>query len=221
MSASLVAKAIHLLGTDTRTALPNMYGYWALSDIYEEINTGSATAYREGNFGLLLKGDQNIPESFDVDKPAFNAFRLLHMMTDTTVTVSGGVTDATMNGVGAVATLAADGNSMQILVYNHVNSFDAATWEAMSQESKLVSIAVDNLPFKPSKVLHYVVDHTHANSHTVWASMGKPLAPDATQWATLRDASELCYYETSGTGNSWTAMFPQATYSASLIELRR
>src|SRR5204862_359657 len=83
------------------------YGYWALSDIYEEINTGPATAYREGNFGLLLKGDQNIPESFDVAKPAFNAFRLLHMMTDTTVTVSGGMTDAAMNGVGAVATPAA------------------------------------------------------------------------------------------------------------------
>jgi len=221
VSASFVAKVIHNLGTDTRTPLPTMYGYWTLSDIYEEINTGSATAYREGNFGLLLKGDKNIPESFDVAKPAFNAFRLLHMMTDKTVTVSGGVTDATMNGVNGVATLAADGNSMQILVYNHVNNFDATMWEAMSQQSTLVSVSVSNLPFKPSKILHYVVDHTHANSHTVWAGMGKPLAPDATQWATLRDAAELCYYETSGSGTSWTAMFPQNTYSVSLIELRR
>ena len=29
-----------------------MYGYWTLSDIYEEMNTGSALAYREGNYGL-------------------------------------------------------------------------------------------------------------------------------------------------------------------------
>ena len=46
---------------------------------------GSDTTYRGGgmgNFGLLLKGDPQIAESFDVAKPTFNAFRLLHMMTD-------------------------------------------------------------------------------------------------------------------------------------------
>ena len=132
-----------------------MYGYWTLSDIYEEMNTGTATAYREGNYGLLLKGDPNIPASFDVAKPAFNAFRLLHMMTDTIVPVSGGIASATDNGVGAVATLASDGNSIQILVYNHINSFDIATWEAKSQESTLVSLAVSNLPFTPTRVRHY------------------------------------------------------------------
>ena len=99
-SASFIAKSIHFIGTDTSTRLPTMYGYWTLSDIYEEMNTGSATAYREGNFGLLLKGDPNIPASFDVAKPAFNAFRLLHMMTDTIVPVTGGIATASDNGVG-------------------------------------------------------------------------------------------------------------------------
>jgi hypothetical protein len=198
-----------------------MYGYWTLSDIYEEINTGASRAYREGNYGLLLKGDDAVPASYDLAKPAFNAFRLLHLMTDTTVPVSGGV-GAGDAGVGAVATLAADGNSMQILVYNHVNSFDITTWEAMSQESTLVSLKIDKLPFTPTRVLHYVVDHTHSNSHTVWAGMGKPVAPSADQWQTLSDASELCYYaNTWNGGTSLTAMFPQYTYSASLIELRR
>jgi xylan 1,4-beta-xylosidase len=221
-SASFVAKSIHFLGTDTTTQLPNMYGYWTLSDIYEEINTGAGRAYREGNYGLLLKGDPAVPVSFDLAKPAFNAFRLLHLMTDTTVPVTGGVTDATMNGVNAVATLAADGNSMQILVYNHVNSFDPTTWEAMSQQSALVSLKVDHLPFTPTRVLHYIVDHTHSNSHTVWAAMGKPVTPSADQWQTLSDASELCYYANSWNGGtSMTVMFPQYTYSASLIELRR
>ena len=52
--------------------------------------------------------------------------------------------------------------------------------------------------------------------------MGKPPKPNAAQWETLRDASELCYYEAAASGgNSWTAMFPQNTYSVSLIELRR
>ena len=69
-----------------------MYGYWTLSDIYEEMNTGTALAYREGNYGLLLKGDPQIPESFDVAKPSFNAFRLLHMMGDQQLGVTGGTT---------------------------------------------------------------------------------------------------------------------------------
>jgi xylan 1,4-beta-xylosidase len=222
-TASFIAKSVHFIGTDTTTRPPAMYGYWTLSDIYEEMNTGNALAYREGNYGLLLKGDPNVPASFDLAKPAFNAFRLLHMMTDTTVPVAGGIATATENGVGAVATLAADGNSMQILVYNHVNSFDNATWETTATvDPKLVSLTVTDLPFTPTRILHYVVDHTHSNSHTVWAAMNKPGQPSAEQWEMLRDASELCYYETAGSGaNSWTAMFPQYTYSASLIELRR
>ena len=221
-SASFIAKSIHFLGTDTTTKVPDMYGYWTLSDIYEEMNTGPALAYREGNYGLLMKGDPNIPASFDLAKPAFNAFRLLHMMTDQTVPVTGGIAAATDNGVGAVATLAADGSSIQILVYNHVNSFDTATADAMAQEQTLVSVDVNNLPFTPTSVRHYVVDHTHSNSHTAWVEMGKPPTPSADQWATLADASELCYYETTGNGsNSWSIMFPQNTYSASLIELRR
>jgi xylan 1,4-beta-xylosidase len=224
-TASFIAKSVHFIGTDTSTRLPTMYGYWTLSDIYEEMNTGSATAYREGNYGLLLKGDVNIPASYDLAKPAFNAFRMLHMMTDTIVPVTGGIAAATDNGVGAVATLAADDSSIQILVYNHVNNFDLATWETMSQDpamAPLVSLHVTGLPFAPTRVLHYMVDHTRSNSHTVWAAMGKPLMPDAPQWETLRDASELCYYETAaGGGNSWQVMFPQNTYGVSLIELRR
>jgi xylan 1,4-beta-xylosidase len=221
-AASFIAKSIAFIGNDPTPPMPTMYGYWTLSDIYEEINTGSALAYREGNYGLLLKGDPNIPVSFDLAKPAFNAFRMLHMMTDTIVPVTGGIAAATDNGVGAVATLSADGNAIQILVYNHVNNFDISTWETMSQESTLVSLAVHDLPFPPTHVTHYVVDHTRSNSHTVWSAMGKPLAPSADQWATLRDASELCFYETNVSGgSSWTAMFPQNTYSVSLIELRR
>jgi xylan 1,4-beta-xylosidase len=221
-SASFIAKSVHFIGTDTTTRMPTMYGYWTLSDIYEEMNTGTATAYREGNYGLLLKGDVNIPASFDLAKPAFNAFRLLHMMTDMIVPVTGGIANATDNGVGAVATLAADGNSIQVLVYNHLNNFDNATWEATSQQPTLVSLTVHDLPFTPTRVRHYVVDHTHSNSHTVWAGMGKPAMPSADQWDTLNAASELCSYETPSDGsNSWTAKFPQNTYSVSLIELSR
>ena len=55
VAATYIVKTIHLLGSDTTAAPPSSYGYWALSDLYEEIPTGTATAYRPGNFGLLAQ----------------------------------------------------------------------------------------------------------------------------------------------------------------------
>ena len=118
---------------------PASYGYWAVSDLYEEIHTGTATAFRQGNYGLLLKGDPPIPESFDVAKPSFNAFRLLHMMGEERLRVTGGTA---ADGVGAAATRSADGSAVQMLVYNHVDG-----GQADASKSSRVSLTLNNLPF--------------------------------------------------------------------------
>jgi xylan 1,4-beta-xylosidase len=192
-----------------------MFAYWTISDLYEEINTGTATAYREGNFGLLLKGDARYPASYDVAKPAFNAFRLLHGMGDVSLATTGGTTG---NGVNAAATISSDDSAVQILVYNHI---DGGT--ADSTASSLVSLTVNNLPFGagPITVRQYVVDHTHSNSHTAWVAMGKPAQPSQTQWTQLAAAADLCYFETTATpnGNSWSVTFPLNVYGVGLIVL--
>ena len=214
VAATFIVKTIHLLGNDPIVPPPTSFGYWALSDLYEEIDTGSTTAFRQGNFGLLLRGDPKIPESFDVAKPAFNAFRLLHMMSDQQLAVTGGTA---ADGVGAAATRSADGNAVQLLVYNHVDG-----GQADSSKSSLVSLTVNNLPFTgPVRVRQYVVDRTHANAYRAWLAMGSPVKPTQAQWVTLRDAAELCYYETTATptGGSWTVSFPQGVYGLNLIEL--
>jgi hypothetical protein len=48
-----------------------------------------------------------------------------------------------------------------------------------------------------------------------------PAKPTQAQWVTLRDAAELCYYDTTAqaTGGSVTLTFPQNIYGVSLIEL--
>jgi xylan 1,4-beta-xylosidase len=218
-SASFIAKTVHLIGTDPTFAPPWSYAYWAVSDLYEEINTGTATAYREGNFGLMLKGDPAIAESFDVAKPAFNAFRLLHRMGATQLPVTGGTTG---DGVNAAATLSADGQTVQVLLYNHVlgQPGDAGALADPTQ-STLVSLTVDHVPAGAAHVRHFIVDHTHANSHTAWVSMNKPAQPTQSQWVTLRDSAELCYYPQAPTltTTSWSVMFPQNVYSASLVEI--
>ena len=216
VAASYIVKTIHLLGSDTTAAPPTSYGYWALSDQYEEIYTGTATAYREGNFGLLLKGDPKIPESFDVAKPAFNAFRLLHMMGAEQLQVTGGTT---ADGVNAAATRSADGSALQVLVYNHV-----VGGAADSSQSSVASLALSNLPFSgPIRIRQYIVDRGHANSYRAWLAMGSPPNPTQPQWVTLRDAAELCYYETTAqppAGSSTvTFQFSQSVYGVDLFEL--
>ncbi len=216
VGASYIAKTISLLGSDTTTAPPASYGYWAVSDLYEEIYTGNATAYRPGNFGLLLKGDPKIPESYDVAKPAFNAFRLLHMMGDQQLAVTGGTTG---DGVGAAATASTDGTAVQVLVYNHVTG-----GAADPTQSTVVSMTLNNLPFAgPVRIRQYVVDSGHANSYRAWLAMGTPPPPNPTQaqWVTLRDAAELCYYETTvqPTAGTWTFQYAQNVYGVDLFQV--
>jgi beta-xylosidase len=214
VAASFVAKTITRLGTDPTVPAPTAFGYWALSDLYEENNMGTTTAYRQGNYGMLLKGDPAIPESFDVAKPVFNAFRLLHMMGDEQLGVTGG---ATGNGVGAAASRSTDGSTIQILVYNHTDN-----GAADASVGNVVSLTVNNLPFTGAiRARQYIVDYSHANSYRPWLAMGSPARPTQAQWVTLRDAAELCYYDTTAqpTAGSVTLTFPQNNFGVSLIEI--
>jgi beta-xylosidase len=214
VAATYIVKMMHLLGSDPAVPAPAGYGYWAVSDLYEEIYTGTATAFRQGNYGLLLKGDPQIPESFDIAKPSFNAFRLLHMMGDQQLSVTGGTTD---DGVNAAATRSADARTVQILVYNHVNGA-----QADSSQSAVVSLTVNNLPFTgPVRVRQTIVDRGHANAYRAWLAIGAPPRPNQAQWVALRDAAELCHYETTAeaTAGAWTLTFPSSVYGLNLIEI--
>jgi xylan 1,4-beta-xylosidase len=222
VAASYIAKVIHLLDTNPTSAPPAGFSYWAISDLYEENDTGTNTAFRGGNFGLLLKGDPQIATSFDVAKPAFNAFRLLHLMGDVQVSTTGGTTG---NGVNAAATLLADSSALRVLVYSHT---DGGT--ASATDSTLVNLTVNNLPFGagPLRVRQYIVDHTHANAYTTWVGQGSPAKPTAAQWSALSASAELCYFDTTVTpsgvtpaGNSLSLMFPQNNYSVSLLVISR
>jgi xylan 1,4-beta-xylosidase len=214
IAASYIAKIIHRLGSDPAVPPPAAYGYWAISDLYEEIYTGGPTAFRQGNYGLLLKGDPQIPESFDVAKPSFNAFRLLHKMGDQQLSVSGGTA---ADGVDAAATRSADGSAVQVLVYNHVDG-----GQADASQASVVSLTLNNLPFTgPIRIRQYIVDRNHANAYRVWLAMGSPSKPTQAQWVMLRDAAELCFYETTAqpAAGASTLTFAQNVYGVDLFEI--
>ena len=116
-----------------------MYGYWTLSDIYEEMNTGSALRVPRGELRPAAEGRSEHPRVVRPGQAGVQRVPPAAHDDRQGRAGDGRHRRATDNGVGAVATLAADGNSIQILVYNHVNSFDIVTWQAMASESTLVS----------------------------------------------------------------------------------
>jgi predicted nucleic acid-binding protein len=93
---------------------------------------------------------------------------------------------------------------------------------ANSATSSLVTLTVNNLPWAgPVNVRHYLLDNVHSNAYDDWVAMGRPSAPTQAQWVTIRDAAELCYYESAVTpsANSWTVSFPAKNYSVHLLVL--
>ena len=105
-----------------------------------------------------------------------------------------------------------------MLVYNHVDG-----GQADPLASSVVSVQFNNIPLAPAKirVRHYVVDHTHSNAYDTFAQMGRPPQPTQSEWAELRRASELCYYEATVTPKdaAWAVTFPQNIYSVGLLVL--
>jgi xylan 1,4-beta-xylosidase len=92
-SASFIAKTIHVLSDNdpVKYPLPSAFSFFCLSDIIEEWNAGTTTGFYNA-WGLLLRGDKNIPDSWDVPKPSYNAFRLLHKLGETRISLTGGTT---------------------------------------------------------------------------------------------------------------------------------
>jgi hypothetical protein len=166
----------------------------------------------------MLRGDKNIPVSWDLPKPMFNVFKQLHNMTDIKLACTGGTTG---NGVNAAATLSADSSSMQILVYNHI---DGA--EGNSSSNDKVNLTVNNIPFSTSgkvAVQTWVVDRTHSNSFRAWQNMGSPTVPSQDQWNQLRAAGDLTRTDSTVanlTNNTFTKTFLANIYSTTLIALK-
>ena len=84
--------------------------------------------------------------------------------------------------MGAVATRSADGKTVQVIVYNHVDG-----GQADSGQSAVVSLTVNNLPFTGAiRVRQYIVDRNHANSYRAWLATG---ASPAAEPVTVGDAA--------------------------------
>ena len=98
--------------------------------------------------------------------------------------MSGGGTGS--DGVDAMATLSANSDELQILVYNTAAAF-ATTGSGHGD------VNVSNLPTaladKELFVTHFRVDETHSNPYSVWVSQNRPTAPTEAQWQAMKAAA--------------------------------
>jgi xylan 1,4-beta-xylosidase len=170
--------------------LVDIMSYWTFSDVFEEQGVVKTPLY--GGFGLLA--EDSIP------KPAFNAFKLLHLLGEQRIAL---VSDS------ALFTRRSDGTLV------------AAVWNyAPPGESGAARTFTLRLTGKhASRAVISVVDHDHGDVRPAYEKMGSPQYPTAAQIEQLRQAAQLPAPETRSLKNGeLTLTLP--SQGLALIELK-
>jgi xylan 1,4-beta-xylosidase len=143
--------------------LMNILSYWDFSDVFDEQGVIKTPFY--GGFGLVAEGG--------VPKPAYNAFRLLHML---------GSERLSLDSSAALATRRKDG-SLAIALWNYSAPKEAGAPERVTL--KLTGLSGEH------QVMIYRLDANHGNALPAYAAMGSPADPTQKQYDVLRKAGEF------------------------------
>ncbi len=214
-NASFVAKAVHSLFADQNQGAepPAVFSFWVVSDIFEENNLSSTSAFA-GAMGLMLR-------QREVRKPSFNAFKMLHMLGDSLLTLTGGTTAT--KGLNGIATCSADRSKVQVLVYDH--NYGSGNNPTYTNTTDDVHLTIKNLPFTSNsvKVERWGVDHSHSNCFTTWVNQGRPAKPTTAQWDQLEKDGVLKLLDSASTATlsngTFTKDFTQGQPGVSLLVL--
>jgi xylan 1,4-beta-xylosidase len=141
----------------------DMMSYWTFSDVFEEQGVVKKPFY--GGYGLIAE--------YGLPKPAFNAFKMLHML---------GTTKIPATGDDILATKRDDG-SLAVAVWN-LSATGIGT-----QPKDMVLQLKDTKGKKRASI--YRLDADHGSLLKTYAAMGSPVNPTREQIAKLRDAAKL------------------------------
>jgi xylan 1,4-beta-xylosidase len=143
--------------------LVDMMSYWTFSDVFEEGGVVKQPFF--GGYGLIAAGG--------IPKPAFNDFKLLHLLGEERLAVASD---------SVLATRRKDG------------SLVVAAWNlgapGKDGPHKKISLQFDVLP-KSSHAYVWQVDHEHGDFHATYEKMNSPRYPDKAQIEALRKAVQL------------------------------
>ena len=150
-----------------------MMSYWTFSDVFEEQGVVRTPFY--GGFGLIAEDR--------IEKPAFNAFAMLHKLGDERLPLSSD---------SALATRDADG-SLVLALWNYAPPVgDGATYTPGPPRGSLkhFEVTFDHLPAHATATV-WRLDTTHGNVIAAFNRMGRPAFPSRSQIDQLRAAGKL------------------------------
>ncbi|MBN1758963.1 MAG: T9SS type A sorting domain-containing protein [Chitinispirillaceae bacterium] len=220
-NAPFVVKCVKLIIDDFLTGqytFPDMLSYWAISDVFDESGTNKGSWVEMNNyrpFGAVF----GLINYQGIRKATFNAFKMLHMMGDTLLSVTGGSNDT--DGADAFATVNADTSKVAVIVYNFYKDLNGTGGE------NSVNLTVQNLPFPHGnvKVARYLVDETHSNAYGVWLEKGKPQA-NGNGWDAVVNAQQLYEIDAEPAefeydGTAFTTSMTLGRYAVYLLVLEK
>jgi xylan 1,4-beta-xylosidase len=160
--------------------LVDVMSYWTFSDVFEEQGVLKQPFY--GGFGLVTAGG--------LPKPAFNAFKVLHLLGDRHLALSSESALATMkSGVPVLA-------AWNLVLPGATGSPRTVTFQFLGLSGKHTAVI-------------YRVDESHGSLLSAYAQMGRPRYPTRQQIETLRRAATLPSPEQrSISGNQLTVELP-------------
>ena len=143
--------------------LVDSMSYWTFSDVFEEQGVVKKPLY--GGYGLIA--ERGLP------KPAFNAFKMLHMLGNIKIPAQGD---------GIIATRRDDG-SLAIALWNLAVAGPTAT------QAKDVEVSITGAKAKHAAI--YRLDADHGSLTNAYQAMGSPVSPTREQIEKLRAAAKL------------------------------
>jgi xylan 1,4-beta-xylosidase len=164
----------------------DIYAYWTFSDIFEELYFSSTPFH--GGFGLL-----NI---HGIPKPAYQAFRLLHLLGEERLAVVTNEPTAT-----AECLAVKDGQAVGILVYNH----DVPRSVIKTEAVRLLLTGLAGTP----KARMARIDAEHHNPRKQWEGAGAKEVLSAADVAGLMEDAALTFtpVEMTQTGQGYEIRF--------------
>jgi beta-xylosidase len=183
-SASFAAQSIQSLLYNT-VPPPAAWSYWVMSDLWEEgfQAPGDKLSFY-GIMGLTLRKD-------NIFKPAYHAFKMMSMLGDRLLNVSGGSARPDGKGVNAIAAKNSDGSQIQLLVYNQ--DYYAGLSHPDDTLTDAVTLRVANIPASWNRAHAQVfgVDKRRSNAYSAWVRAGSPEYPTDETWAAMKRAQYL------------------------------
>ena len=151
----------------------SMMSYWTFSDVFEEQGVVRTPFY--GGFGIIAEDR--------IDKPAFNAFAMLHRLGDMRLP---------LKSDSALATKRADG-ALVLALWNYAPPVgDGATYTPGQPKGEVKHFDVDVSHLaKRATATVWRLDGHHGNAVALFDKMGRPAFPSREQIEQLRGAGKM------------------------------